>query len=99
MNLILNDDMRIAYVLDFDETEWNTEKSKIPWNYIIEFQPNIDDTQKLNTGRELKYDIRSTYVSYRQDSAFICYPVTSYVQQLLALPSDPNVPTEGGTIS
>lgn len=95
MILTLNDVMQIAYVNDWDQTDWDAQKATIPWNYTIEFSPNIDDTalSGLNTGRQITYVPRTVYVTEWIDNTMIVRPQTIFVQQLLPLENDPNTPT------
>lgn len=92
MILTLNDSMKIANVKDWDQTDWEIYKDDIPWDYTIEFDPMIDGgiLDIIRNGREVHYDKRTIYVTEWIGNTMIVRPQIIYVQQLLALPSDPS---------
>lgn len=91
MDLTLNSLTQIAYIKDWDQTDWDARKGEIPWNYTIEFDPSLDQSviASLNTGRELFYDRRTIYVQQWIGSSMVVYQETIFVQQLLPLPTEP----------
>lgn len=95
MNLTISDLGQTAYIQNWDQTDWDAHKDEIPWNYTIEFDPNVDETvlSSLNTGRELYYSQRTIYIQEWIGNTMIVYPQIIFVQQLLPLPADPNAPT------
>lgn len=88
MNITLDDDNQIAFVYDFDESDWTTESATIPEAYTIEFHPGVDGNvlDSLNTGRAINYKTVTRYVNQVFGKGFVAVPQIYQVQQLLPLP-------------
>lgn len=92
MNLNLDSGSLKAYIQDWDQAGWDAQSGTIPWNYTIEITPSVPDDvlNGLNTGRQLMYDQRNSYVTEWYGNTMVVRPVVVFVQQLLPLPSDPS---------
>lgn len=95
MILTINDIAKVASVQNWDQEGWDAQKSTIPWDYTIEFDPIVDSAtlENISNGREIHYDQRTIYVTEWIGSTMIVRPQIIFVQQLLPLASDPNTPT------
>ena len=95
MILTINDFSKVANVQDWNLDDWDAQKSTIPWDYTIEFDPIVssDILESISDGREIHYDQRTIYVQEWIGNTMIVRPQIIFVQQLLPLPSDPSAQT------
>ena len=66
MILTINDISKIAYIQDFDQSEWDAQYSTIPWDYKIEVTPSVDDA--------ILNGLNITPKWYRPTVSFTCSP-------------------------